>query len=183
MSLEKSAVSSKNFCQCPWFSYCMIKCPLLSPSWYRLTRPKATFRQIKTYFASCLFDWRPPSVGIVPGCGSLTEICFLKPSAALVLYFVFFWSKDGTGRVDPERQQPTQRKTLKYFSLFQDAEMFRHHRNLQTKGHDKIHTHHDSVHGRWWVEIFGVKQVHVKPINKETTSQPIRQQRPIKQRH
>lgn len=31
---------------------------LSQSSWYRITRPKATFRQIKTYFVSCLLDGR-----------------------------------------------------------------------------------------------------------------------------
>lgn len=43
---------------------------LSQSSWYILTRPKATFRPIKTYFASCLLDWRLLVLdGIVPRCG------------------------------------------------------------------------------------------------------------------
>lgn len=58
-----------------------VQCDKVSPafsslsqsSWYRLTRLKATFRQIKTYFASCLFDCRLlVSVGVLPCCGWYT---------------------------------------------------------------------------------------------------------------
>lgn len=61
-----------SFIKTSWVQYDKVSPAFTSQSqssWYRLTRPRATFRQIKTYFASCLFDWRLLVLaGVLPCC-------------------------------------------------------------------------------------------------------------------
>lgn len=103
VSLVKSAVSSEN-CLLSFITMSLVYdrlslafTSLSKSSWYGLTRPKATFRQIKTYFASCLLGWiLLVLVGIVPWCSwsalkwkkqkntvIFTKICYWKPLADL----------------------------------------------------------------------------------------------------
>lgn len=151
MSLEKSAVSTVCYQTVPGTQLLSDEVSpaftsLSQSSWYRPTRPKAAFKQIKTYFASCLLDWRLLLlVSIVPWCGwsfsSEEKMSFSLRSVAWGLQRCLFFSFSSCGinilrdsrRQWRQEKVQKQRVALKSFSGFQEPEVMQHLGNCQVK--------------------------------------------------
>ena len=178
MSLEKSAVSTVRYQTVPGtqLQYDEVSpafTSLSQSSWYRPTRPKATFKQIKTYFASCLLDQRLLLlVSIVPWCGwsfsSEKKMSFSLRSVAWGprRHLFFSFSSCGIKILRDSRRQRGQEKVQKQrvalmsFSGIQEPEVMQHLGNCQVK-----YSTHNCKSLTFWLHYSDVRQLPWLSVN------------------